>query len=175
LHPQLKSRITAGDGDTVQKTIQIRGARVNLEFADADVGAAVPAEQKKFQSLFTGPLAPGGLTDATFEVLPEGALAAIFPFAQGIENFETEVIAKVVVFGDLFGDEVTSQEFRFPITVCSNCVVNVLADSQGMPLTCPVAATARQGNACNPYQDGVVDCCESGDGIVCPAPLGPQN
>ena len=169
LHPQVKSRITTtSDLETTQKTIQIRGARVNLEFADSEVGAAVPAAQKKFQSLFTGPLAPnGGITDATFEVLPEDALASIFPLAEGNPRFETEVIAKVTVFGDLAGDEVTSQEFRFPITVCSDCVVNVMG-------ACPMTATGRQGNACNPYQDGVVDCCTTADGITCPGTVG-QN
>ncbi len=167
-HPQMISRIDALPGETVQKTILIHGARVELEFADSSVGTAVPANQKKFTSLFSAPLAPnGGITDGGFDIIPEGALAAMFPLANSSENFEAEVIAKVTVFGDLAGEEVTSQVYRFPVTVCENCITAAF----GLPAfpTCPVMAPGRQGNACNPFQDGIVDCCVNGGNLECPA------
>jgi len=164
LHPQMISRIDATADQLLQKTIQIHGARVNLEFADSNVGNAVPATQKQFKSLFSGPLSPnGGVTDGGFDVIPEGALAAILSLATS-PNFETEVIAKVTVYGDLAGDEVTSQEFQFPITVCANCIVNVVGD-------CPLLMAGRQGNACNAFQDGIVDCCTAPEGVMCPGPV----
>lgn len=176
LHPQMVSRIEALPAETLQKTILIRGARVELDFADDAVGNAVPAAQKKFTSLFSAPLDPnGGITDGAFDAIPEGALAAMLDVA-GTSNFETEVTVRLTVFGDLAGDEVTSQVFQFPVTVCSNCVVSAFGLA-AFP-TCPVPETyeVRQGNACNPFQDGVVDCCVNGTDVMCPAPVAvPQN
>lgn len=175
IHPQMRSRITAAAGETDQKTIQIHGARVNLDFKDPDVGNLVDANNKKFQTLFSAPLAPntGSVTDGTFELIPEGALASIAASLGADEDIETEVVGKIVVFGDLAGDEVTSQEFQFPVTICSNCVTA----SFGMPTfpTCPVMTAGRQGNACNPFQDGTVDCCQGPNGIECPAPVATQQ
>jgi hypothetical protein len=176
IHPQLKSRITtttASEQDL--KTIQIRGARVNLDFKDSAIGNLVDDENKRFQTLFTAPLAPnaGSVTNTSFELIPEGALASIAASA-GADGVETEVVGKLVVFGDLAGEEVTSQEFQFPVTICSNCVT--AAFGLAAYPTCPVMAAGRQGNACNPFQDGVVDCCvDSNNDVVCPAPVSLQN
>jgi len=176
IHPQMKSRIIAEPSEMDQKTIQIRGARVNLDFKDSEVGALVDAKNKKFQTLFSAPLAPnsGSVTDGIFELIPDGALASIADSIPEGEVFETEVVGKIVVFGDLAGDEVTSQEFQFPVTICSNCVLAAFGQPD-FP-TCPVMAAGRQGNACNMFQDGVVDCCrESTGGLVCPAVVAQQN
>jgi hypothetical protein len=164
LFPQMKSRITTTDSSQMdQKTIQIRGGRVNLDFKDPAVAALVSADNKKFQTLFSAPLAPnaGSVTDGMFELVPEGALREIADGMGGTADFETEVVGKLVVFGDLAGSEVTSQEFQFPVTICANCItVNA-----GL---CPLPEAGRQGNACNPFQDGIVDCCETTDGLICP-------
>ena len=166
IHPQLKSRVTTTDSSQQDlKTIQIRGARVNLEFKDASVGARVTAAHKKFETLFSAPLAPnaGSVTDTTFEMIPEGALASIAASIGPTDDFATEVVGKLVVYGDLAGDEVVSQEFQFPVTICSNCITVNLG-------TCPLPATTsiRAGNACNVFQDGIVDCCDTGSGLLCP-------
>lgn len=179
IFPQMKSRITTTDSSQQElKTIQIRGARVNLDFKDAAVGALVSADNKKFQTLFSGPLSPnaGSTTDGIFELIPDGALAAIAAGKRPGDDFETEVVGKIVVFGDLTGNEVTSQEFQFPVTICTNCVLaNVRAGGTFPP--CPMVGTIRPGNACNPYQDGVVDCCvdeANNNELVCPGVAG-QN
>jgi hypothetical protein len=169
IFPQLKSRIiTTVATEQEAKTIQIHGARVTLEFPDEAVGNLVAAENKKFQTLFSAPLAPnsGSITDAMFELIPDGALKSIAAGKTPGQEFETEVIAKLVVFGDLSGDEVTSQEFQFPVTVCANCV---LGNGVGGFPACPMATAPRAGNACNPYQDGVVDCCvDAANKLQCP-------
>ena len=172
IFPQMKSRIVTADAsEQEQKTIQIRGARVTLEFKDTAIGNLVSADNKKFQSLFTAPLAPnaGSVTDGMFELIPDGALASIAASKAGDPNFETEVVGKIPVFGNLAGDEVTSQEFQFPVTICSNCVTAAFGLA-AFP-TCPVMSSGRAGNACNPWQDGVVDCCTQDGSLVCPAPV----
>ncbi|MFN0248254.1 MAG: hypothetical protein ACKV2T_15285 [Kofleriaceae bacterium] len=164
IHPQLRSKVSDSAG--ADKTIQIHGARISLDFQDDAIDDLVDSRHKKFQSLFSAPLAPneGSATDTSFTLVPEGALEAIAATIGTGEDFETEVVGKIVVYGDLAGDEVTSQEFRFPVTICSNCVTV----NRG---TCPLPAgtTVRAGNACNPFQDGVVDCCSLPEGILCPA------
>jgi hypothetical protein len=69
------------------------------------------------------------------------------------------------IFGDFYGEEIESENFTYPVTVCSDCVVG------GIFPACPVPATAtvRTGNPCNPFQDGIVDCCDTGAGLLCPA------
>lgn len=179
IFPQMKSRITTVDASQQEsKTIQIRGARVNLDFKDSAVGALVSSENKKFQTLFSGPLAPnsGSATDGIFELIPDGALAAIAAGKLPGDDFETEVVGKIVVFGDLAGSEVTSQEFQFPVTICTNCVLGNVRTGGTFP-PCPMAGGIRLGNACNPYQDGVVDCCtdtENNNQLVCPG-IAAQN
>jgi hypothetical protein len=64
------------------------------------------------------------------------------------------------IHGDLGGDEVSASPFHFPISVCTDCVVNIVG-------ACPAAGT-QTGNPCNVFQDGVVDCCTSGSQLVCP-------
>ncbi|MGE0401550.1 MAG: hypothetical protein AB7T06_32915 [Kofleriaceae bacterium] len=180
IFPQMKSRITTTDNSQLeQRTIQIRGARVTLDFKDSAVGSLVSAPNKKFSTLFSGPLAPnsGSATDGIFTLIPDEALAEIAAGKTTADDFETEVVGKIVVYGDLAGDEVTSQEFQFPVTICTKCVFGNMTGGGVIP-TCPLPA-ARAGNACNPYQDGVVDCCldaTANNELVCPGYVAtPEN
>ena len=79
-------------------------------------------------------------------------------------DFRVELLATVSVLGTLGDQEIESRPFSYPVTVCSDCVVNVLGD-------CPsTGAAPRTGNACNKFQDGVLDCCRMPDlSLVCPA------
>ena len=178
LHPQMKSRVVAGAGQTDARTIILRGARVELDFADTSLFSASELTDlrsqgiTRFETLFTAPLPPGGIADGDVDLIPVSVLDRIIAkrpevLGTGAASFRTEVIARVTVFGDMSGSEVTSQEFQYPVTICNDCVANVLG-------TCPLptGTTVRQGNACNPYQDGVVDCCASGNDVICPATLG---
>jgi hypothetical protein len=179
LFPQMTSRITADDTQVDQRTIILQGARVDIEITDdelageLDLQALQDAGITKFQSRFTAPLSPnGGITDGAVELItPEliDAIAAVRPdlrsTAEDRPVFRTELLASIVVFGDMTGDEVTSQKFTFPVTLCNDCVVNILG-------ACPLPADSapRTGNACNPYQDGSLDCCVEADGaLTCPA------
>lgn len=180
-HPQMQSRITAETGQEDARTILLRGARVDLEFADTTLFTAAELATLKtsgathFKSLFSAPLLPnGGITDGSFDLIPVALGDAVT--AKAGAGFRTEVIAKVVVFGDMSGDEVTSQEFQFPVTLCADCVTNLLTSPAGAPLACPVpdGTTVSPGNECNPFQDGTVDCCLQTDGTaLCPAPIAP--
>jgi hypothetical protein len=71
------------------------------------------------------------------------------------------------VFGDLQGDEIEGDPFNYPVTVCNDCVINMLSPT--CPL--PIGTVVRAGNPCNAFQDGVVDCCGDPTNPQCPAPV----
>lgn len=187
MHPQMQSRITATDANFDARTILMRGGRVDLDFVstdatgnklftDAELATMKMQGLTHFEQLFSAPLRPnGGIADGHLEVLPVATLEAIAAKAPAGQSFRTEVVAKVTVFGDMSGTEITSQEFQFPITVCNDCVLNVLQTTDGTALTCPLPAgtVVAPGNSCNQYQDGVVDCCTSPGGLICPGTIAP--
>jgi hypothetical protein len=150
MFPQLQSRITATTGHEDQRTILLKGAHVDVEDANSHASLA------SYDSLFAAPLAPnGGITDGGFDAIPVDVINGT--------SGRVEVIVKATVFGDLSGSDVTSQEYQYPVTICDDCVVNNLG-------ACPLAmAVTNVGNPCNPYQDGMVDCCMGATGLQCPA------
>lgn len=176
LNPQMISRISAAEGQEDQRTVILQGARVDIEFADPDLAAKLDiaglqaAGVTKFQALFTAPLSPGGVADGSFDLITRRLIDEVIrvePSAGMVGSaFRTELIAKTVVYGDMSGSEVTSQPFQYPVTLCANCVVRVMG---ACPL--PMGTMAEQGNPCNPYQDGIVDCCTSGTDVICPATI----
>lgn len=165
MFPQLISKITSGEDNVQQRTILARGARVDVEFLDPDI--SIDDSLLHFESRFTAPITPnGGVTDAQFVGLSTDFIAAMRAKYGGDPAFETEVLIKAVVYGDLAGSEVTSQKFEFPVTVCTSCVLNNLG-------TCPLpAGTVVQSapGTCSLYQDGYQECCTGAAGqLVCPA------
>jgi hypothetical protein len=181
VHPQMVSRITAVAGTELQRTILIQGADVDLTFSDPSFTGFDPA-LTHFQAPFSAVLSPnGGTADGAFTLIPAKLLQAIVMANPGIQNLSTnldvEILATFTVFGDMSSERVTSQPFTYPVTLCNQCIINILLDSTGAPLQCPVPHTTtitNPGNACNPFQDGVVDCClDTMNAPVCPAPISP--
>ncbi|MGE0867510.1 MAG: hypothetical protein AB7P03_03030 [Kofleriaceae bacterium] len=178
IHPQILSRISAVEGEESLRTVFTTGARVDIEFPDETLFTQAEQDmlrdqaKTRFESLFSVPIAPnGGITDGSFVGIPESLMEAIrakVPAARpgSPTSFTTTVITKSVVFGTLGDGEVTSQQFTFPVTICNNCLINIIG-SCPLPMGSMVTNT---GNACNPYQDQPVDCCTTTQGEVrCPA------
>jgi hypothetical protein len=171
LNPLIESKITATTGSELQRTILIEGADVHLTVPSATVGTStVPislsAGNAAFQSLFSGSLAPNdGTTNVSMNLIPQAAIAEIVTQANpGTEHLHAEVVAQVNVYGKLGGDRVEALPFQYAVTVCNDCVVNVIG-------TCPVTATSRLGNPCNVFQDLPVDCCTepTTGNLTCPS------
>ena len=176
LFPLMKSKITATPALTDARTILVEGARVTLAFPDESVLSAAQQEDlrnrgiMRFTTLFSAPLEPQGTANGFADIITPALLDELIAakgagiLAQGAPSFRAELVATVVVFGDLAGDETTSQEFKFPVTICNDCIANVVG-------TCPLpmGTVVSLGNVCNPYQDGAVTCCRQGADVVCPA------
>ncbi len=171
IYPQMVSKITATDTNVQARTIQMRGARVDIVSTDPAL-AGISADARHFESRFAAPLAPnGGITDAEFVGISDAYLKEVAAI-KGTASFQSEVIVHAIVFGDLSGSEVTSQDdWEFPVTICSDCVVNVIS-------ACPVVAgtVVRDSRGeCSMFQDGFVDCCSlPGGQLQCPAAVGSQ-
>ncbi|HVT07096.1 MAG TPA: hypothetical protein VHO67_06545 [Polyangia bacterium] len=65
------------------------------------------------------------------------------------------------------GRSLVSDPFDFPVEVCNGCLVGNVAP-------CPYKPT-NTGNACNPAQDDVVDCCTQNGNLICPAQGGTSS
>jgi hypothetical protein len=176
--PLIQSRLIASETttDDISKTVQLRGADVRLTLKAVSIerdGQFVNTNPEKaypgFSVLFSGAIPPGGSANAFVDIIPPSILRTIA--ADSGANLDTdslnaEVLAEVVIKGDLNGDAIESQPYFYPVTVCNDCVINVVG-------ACPMTGTPRTGNACNLFQDGVVDCCQELDGgITCPARTG---
>jgi hypothetical protein len=170
---QLKSRITAAAGEEDQRTIITRGANIDIAFPDSAVFTAAELDDLKashlthFMRPFSMVLAPnGGLVDAPFELISADLAARVAAKADPTQPFSLGAVATFTVVGDMSGEHVSSQTFTFPVTMGNQLTVNLVG-------TCPLpmgSATPRPGYACNPGQDGIVDCCGIlGTPLTCPA------
>jgi len=173
--PVLESNITAVAGDELTRTITLQGANIELTVAAMTIGHADGTFTKataptlmgtdgKFQSQFAGSLPPNeGISGMIFDIVPVTTISAI-KTAAGLgagDSVDAEVTAVIKPFGERGGSRVDGKKFKYAVSVCSNCVVNDIG-------ACPVAAF-NKGNPCNVFQDGIVDCCESANGLLCPA------
>jgi len=178
LAPLLESRVTAVEGSELQRTILIQGADVHLSVPTVSItdstGAAKTAPaitltgaDAAFQSLFSGSLGPNnGTANVTMNLIPTSAITSIVTQAKpaATDHLHAEVVADVTVYGQLGGDRVESLPFQYAVTVCNDCVINVIG-------ACPISATPRVGDPCNVFQDLPVDCCTepTSGNITCPA------
>lgn len=169
---QMRSRVTALDGQEDQRTIIVTGANIDIAFPNSELFSATELADLKaeglthFKQLFTAPLAPnGGIADVGFELVPGELVSRIRAKVDVSTAFQLQAVATFTVLGDMSGEAVESQPFAYPLTIGANIVARVRG-------TCPLptGTTISSGYSCNPFQDGVVDCClQGGSTLVCPA------
>jgi len=164
LTPEFVSRISSQEGNDFQRTIALRGANVEVKNAETNVSLG------KFKSLFAASLAPEGSTTAAFDIVTPAILQA--SGASGTTR--VQLVARIVPFGALggSGDNVDGVPFDYPVTVCDGCVANVLG---ACPLAFGTEVPMAMANGCNSYQDGLVYCCMSASGLLCPPTVAGQS
>jgi hypothetical protein len=171
LTPLVKNTATSETGTEAQRTAFIRGARIDLRFAEPS-----PFNEEELQQLadsgltrFEVPLAatvsPNGSTAPfAFEVMQAPLIAALGD-ELGSPDDRILVIAEVRMRATFGGGTIESQVFPFPIEVCEGCNVFDVGPCAMLPGT----FTPAVGNPCNPFQDGQTQCCSVTGGLVCPA------
>ena len=163
--PEIVSRISGAEGTEAQRTIVLRGAKIEV----IDPNGQITIPNNKFTSLFSATLPPLGTTTASFDIITPQILDSLSITG----NERIQLLAKITPFGALggSGDEVDGVTFQYPVTVCRGCVANNL----GMcPLPSNTVVPPGSANTCNPYQDGMTYCCMGPTGLVCPATVGQQ-
>ncbi|MBL8624657.1 MAG: hypothetical protein JNK64_25335 [Myxococcales bacterium] len=174
--PVVRNDLVTVEGENITaKSIFVSGARVTIDFYDPDLFTA--AEQTtfdtdgltKFVVPSSGAIDPdGGLQTFHLEIVPTELIAKIAPKLAAMTTDATPstvLDVRVQFFGTRAGDDVSSNTFRYPVTVCHGCLTNVLGACDMLPDGEP-----RAGGACSPDQDGVIDCCLAADSsLVCPA------
>ena len=163
LTPEIVSRIAPLEGgDEFQRTVALHGA--NVEVTNAQTGTSVG----KFKTLFSASLSPMGTTTAVFDIVTPEMVAA----SGATGTTRVQLLAKVTLFGSLGGgDEIDGVPFQYPVTVCDGCVVQNLG---ACPLPFGTEVPASSPNGCNKFQDGVVQCCMSANGPICPPTVAPM-
>jgi hypothetical protein len=179
LTPLIQSKVTPAESVAdSQRTIYLTSANVNLEVKAVSIEHAdgsfsngtitLPTPQAQFSALLSASVPPAGTVNVGFDVIPVQTLRAILTAsgAGATDKMTAEVLATVTMLGELGGDTIEGQPFQFPVAVCNNCVV---VDNGSCPMN---LMEARPGNACNAYQDGIVDCChDASNNFVCPGPI----
>lgn len=188
LSPLLRSRITALMGEEQQRTIEVEGAHVTINGTTTDrrFAASLPPEGSAnvgFELIPASMLSSPGVIVAT--VTPFGKMGGGDITGQPFDYPVTVCTNCIVVDRGLCGNRCSNN----PAMACSlaqdcgggacsmsgtPCTSTAQCGATGgtcaFPYTCgPSGITPRQGNPCNPYQDGIVDCCHSATGLVCPA------
>jgi hypothetical protein len=165
LSPLIQSRVTAIAGQELLRTIELQGAIVELSIPNGSPSVALSDDETAFQALFAADVGPLGSVNVSFELVPESVLQKVGQLVTGpTDSVEVEVVAKITVFGTLGGDRVTAEPWQYPVTICNDCVVNSMG-------ACPLTITTiADGDPCNVFQDGEVDCCTQGGELLCPGP-----
>ncbi len=178
LTPVIQNYATSQSGRfTSQRTAFLEGARIDLSFANPDLFTAAELAQLgeddllKFSIGFSAAVLPdSGTAGVGFSIVPAELLSRIQPKLAAVGN-STVVNVRLRVYGEMGGGEVESESFFYPVTVCDSTKVPCVIAST---FTCGATGLpeVRQGNACNPFQDGPVDCCIAAGVITCPGIAG---
>ena len=157
LTPLIESRLSAGSGLEVDRSILLQGANVTLS------GNGVALSNTSFSTPVSGTIPPGGTVNVSFPVIPAEDLAG---FVNGSD--QGLITVTVQMYGTEGGGTIDSEPFTYGVTVCpagAPCVVTNLGTCAGL-----TAGVASVGNPCNVFQDGAVDCCTDTTGkYICPA------
>jgi hypothetical protein len=168
--PLIQSALVNREDTMNGDIVAIHSADVELQAVDsADSKAVIDAlqELKGANRKVSGSVDPGGVITVTFPVIDSAqAMAMGTKVALGQS---VEIIARVRVFGDTAGTEVSSQDFYYPITISNLPGANFV--DLGPCDSLAVGRTGIDNDCFGNGQDGAfVECCTSAGGVpVCPA------
>lgn len=155
------------EADETRRLAFIEGALVDLSFGDPDLFSDSEEAELRDDGLtrFDVPLAAvvgaGDTVSLGFEIIPR----QLFDRMALAAGDSTVVLANVRIYGEMGGSGFESQTYRYPVEVCNGCLIV----DNGQCAALPSDFAPRTGGACNPLQDGYVDCCTAPTGLLCPA------
>lgn len=177
LFPLLKNDLPAeGNGGTEPNRIALDGFDVDLKVIDGPAAAlevfgAVAADPAtaallRYREAWSGTVTPGGgTTGAAVTVFPAEAARRLRE-ADALATASARIEVRVRATGRTLSGGLKSDAFTFPLRVCDGCLINSIS-------ACPAPAPILRGGICNPGQDELVDCCNDGGDLICPATSAP--
>jgi hypothetical protein len=121
-----------------------------------------------YKTPWSGTIKSGGGTLATAVAsMPTDLAARLDAQMEVTETPSLWLQVQIRAFGSTTNQEFESDPFNYPVAVCSGCLV---ANLQPCPYR---TAPENPGHPCNIAQDAPVDCCLSGNDLVCPPPVVP--
>lgn len=162
--------VDEGTGGSGQIAI-LHGATVDISFYDPDLFDDATVADFRTEGLthfrvpYSGMIEPGGTASMVFEIVPADLLAEIQPLLDE-PNERVLLNVGVSVDGAINSGSFETKVFNYPVEVCDGCLGSVVADCSALPMD---YVPTRTGGACNGLQDSVVECCQSGSDLVCPA------
>lgn len=177
--PLIRNDMTTLEGQNpTQRTIFIESIDATVDIFEPEVFTLAELTEletdglTRFRTPASGSIAPnGGLMTLQAVIVPPELLAAIAPKLTA-ERDRITLDVRVQARGTHAGTSVTSNSFRYPVLVCRDCLAAVVGDCDAIDPD----ATYQQGGACNPLQDGLLDCCTTAEGTLrCPAVATPMS
>lgn len=165
-----------GEASDSQRRVQLAGANITTEFLDQAsvpggvVSALESAGLLAFSRRFSGSVEPnGGVAAIAIELWPQQFLTEM---RGQLGQDPVDVQVTVQMFGTVAGDDVSSQEFVYPVTICDGCLINNLGACDEVP---PEEVGSGAGD-CQGLQDPAaspVTCCTGANGLpFCEPPPG---
>lgn len=173
--PLMRNNLEGSDPGVDANKITLKSFAVDI----SPLGAAPAQTQQVFDTLegdsslrsllhyktpWSGSLASGGSElSAWVPAFPAELAGRILATQEVGRTPSVAVNLRIRAFGSTTTKEIESDPFDYPVYLCAGCLI---ANLQPCPFTAPVA---NKGNDCNIAQDEPVDCCTSGNDLICPA------
>lgn len=151
--PAIKGGLTADPNTATNRHIVLKGADVILKAAPSARSQmaidSIGEENLRRTVVTSGTIQPG--TDsrvAIFLPLIDQNQAALLGNNAFLDE-PTQIVARVQVFGEVDGNDVETDFFEYPITLCRDCVLDpgdIVYDAEGNPL--PDMSTRRRTSGC---------------------------
>lgn len=173
LTPVIASRATES-ANGQEKIVNLTSATIRLLPNNSDasrevIAALADADLDRQEQRFAAAILPGGSTGASFSVVDTSQTEMLSGLVAPGER--VEIIARVVVHGDIEGSSVESPEWDYPITVCNGCRIV----SMGACADLEDNFEGQFGGVCGFHTDPLYQCCVNPAGQeVCPAKKPPD-
>jgi hypothetical protein len=170
--PLLKNNLSGSSGSVDTNKIVMQSFAVDisvLSAGDDELRGLVedaPAVDLHYKTPWSGSISSGGgLVSAAVSAFPVSLANRLKGSPLLGVSPSLLVNLQIRAFGHTTVQDIESDPFNYPVEVCSGCLV---ANVQPCPYT---TAPANPGNECNVAQDAPVDCCMSGNDLICPPPV----
>jgi hypothetical protein len=164
--PLVKSFAVIPENENTLRRIFVEGANVDIVFQGSNqptLGAGLE-NSINFRAPFSGSIEAGGSTAFDFDIVTRELLADLVDDVT--PESPVQIQASITVVGELDGDGIESNTFKYPVEVCDGCMTNQLGPCLGLSDEVEYST----GGVCNTKQDGALDCCTAEDGsLTCPA------